>query len=283
MRIPPAALSLPLLAIALVAAPPAARADDDRPCRHSAPQSLVLDIGDARAIEFHVGNGQLRLDGRPGRTGRVEGRACASSREDLARLRLEQTREGDTLVVRMLREKHSGWNFGNRYAWLDLAGSVPDDMRIEVRVGSGDAWASGLSELGVTVGSGDADARGIRGSVDARVGSGDILLADVGSLELDSVGSGDATVRGVRGDARVGSVGSGDLELVDVGGGVDIGSLGSGDITIKHTGGSVLVGSVGSGDVEVEGVGGDLAVRALGSGSVEHSAVEGRVELPRRR
>ena len=282
MRIPATALSLPLLALALANAP-AAQADDGRSCRHSAPQSLVLDIGDARKVEFHVGNGHLRLDGKPGRQGNLQGRACGSSADELSRLRVEQAREGDTLVVRMVREERSGWNLGNRYAWLDLAGSVPDGMPIEVSVGSGDAWARGLSELGLTVGSGDADARGIRGRVDARVGSGDITLADIGSLDLGSVGSGDATVRGVRGDARVGSVGSGDLELADVQGDVDVGSLGSGDIDLARIGGSVVFGSIGSGDVDIERVGGGLTVRALGSGSVDHAGVAGRVDLPRKR
>lgn len=282
MRVPATALSLPLLALALATAP-AARADDDRACRHSAPQALTLDIGDARKVEFHVGNGHLRLEGQPGRQGSLQGRACGSSAEELSRLRIEQAREGDTLVVRMLREERSGWNLGNRYAWLDLSGSVPDGLRIEVSVGSGDASARGLSELGLTVGSGDADARGIRGHVDARVGSGDITLSDIGSLDLGSVGSGDASVRGVRGDARVGSVGSGDLDLDDVQGSVDIGSLGSGDIALARVGGSVVFGSIGSGDVDVEGVRGDLTVRALGSGSVDHSGVAGRVDLPRKR
>ncbi|WP_165942188.1 GIN domain-containing protein [Luteimonas arsenica] len=282
MRIHATALSLSLLALA-VAAAPAAHADDDRACKHSAPQSLTLDIGDARSIEFHVGNSKLRLDGKPGKAGSLQGRACASSADDLARLRLEQKREGDTLVVRLAREERSGWSFGNRYAYFDLAGSVPDGMRIEVSVGSGDAWANDLSELGLTVGSGDAEGRRIHGKVDARVGSGDIELADLGSLDVDSIGSGDLKARGVGGNARIGSIGSGDLELRDVGGNVDIGSVGSGDADLERIKGSVEVGSVGSGDIDIDGVGGDLRVRAVGSGSVDHSGVAGRVDLPRKR
>lgn len=285
MRIPAPAIGLPLLAFALSTAAAPALADDDRACRHSAPQSLALDIGDARRIEFHVGASKLRLEGRPGGAGSLQGRACGSSAEELARLRLEQSREGDTLVVRLAREERSGWSlFGNnRYAYFDLAGSVPDGVRVEVSVGSGDAWASNLAELGLTVGSGDADARRIRGTVDARVGSGDIVLADIGALDAGSVGSGDLKVRGVRGDARVGSVGSGDAELADVGGRVDIGSLGSGDIGLERVTGSVEVGSIGSGDMDISGVGGDLRVRSLGSGSVDHDGVAGRVDLPRKR
>ncbi|WP_235972833.1 hypothetical protein [Luteimonas sp. MC1895] len=275
-------LFFPLLALALAAAP-VARADDDRACSHSAPQSLVLDIGDARSVRFHVGNGRLRLDGQPGQAGSLQGRACGSSAAELARLRVEQSREGDALVVRLVREERSGWNLGNRYAWLDLAGRVPDGLPVEVQLGSGDLQATGLAGLGLTVGSGDADARRIRGPVDARVGSGDIGLADIGSLDLGSVGSGDVTVRGVRGDARVGSVGSGDVELADVTGNVDVGSLGSGDIALERVGGNVSVGSIGSGDVDIHGVGGNLRVRAVGSGSVDHAGVSGQADLPRKR
>ncbi|GGK04934.1 hypothetical protein [Luteimonas terricola] len=274
---------LALCALGLATVPASAQADDDRACKHSAPQSLTLDIGDARVIQFHVGPSKLRLDGRPGTTGSLQGRACGSSQNELARLRLEQSREGDRLVVRLAREERIGWSFGNRYAYFDLSGTVPDGMPIEVRVGSGDAWATGLSGLDLTVGSGDADARRIAGKVEARVGSGDIVLADIGSLDVGSIGSGDLEARGVRGDARVGSVGSGDLGLRDVGGSVDIGSIGSGDADLERIAGSVEVGSVGSGDIDASGVGGDLRVRALGSGSVDHDGVAGKVDLPRKR
>src|SRR5690606_16133620 len=129
-----------LLALGTALPAATALADDDRPCRHSSPQSLTLDIGDARVIEFRVGASKLRLDGKPGRAGSLKGRACASSEADLARLQLEQSREGDRLVVRLNREQRGGWSlFGNHYAWFDLSGSVPDDIPVEVTVGSGDA------------------------------------------------------------------------------------------------------------------------------------------------
>lgn len=280
----PRALALAALGAVLAAAPPLALAGDDRPCRHSAPQSLTLDIGDARTIEFRVGASRLRLDGRPGRSGSLQGRACASSEADLARLQLEQSREGDRLVVRLNREQRSGWSlFGSHYAWFDLSGSVPDDIPVEVTVGSGDAWLRGLSELGLTVGSGDAEARSIRGQVRATVGSGDIGLEDIGSLDGGSIGSGDLAARDVRGDARMGSIGSGDLELRGVGGRVGIGSIGSGDADIERVSGSVEIGSIGSGDVDARGIGGDLQVRSLGSGSVDHQDVAGKVDVPRKR
>lgn len=282
MRIPATTLSLALLSLAAASAP--ALADDDRACRHSAPQSLVLDIGDARLVEFRVGASKLRLGGKPGRSANLQGRACASSADDLARLQLEQSREGDRLVVRLNLEQREGWSFfGNHYAYFDLSGTVPDDMPVEVSVGSGDAWLRDLSGLGLIVGSGDAEARGIRGEVRATVGSGDITLEDIGSLDGGSIGSGDLAARNVRGDARVGSIGSGDLDLRGVGGRVEIGSIGSGDADLERIGGSLDVGSVGSGDIDASGIGGDLRVRSLGSGSVDHSGVAGQVDIPRKR
>ncbi|MGY1457689.1 hypothetical protein ACW5F0_03425 [Luteimonas sp. A534] len=281
MRMTPNTFFIALCVLGLAAAP--AQADDDRACKHSTAQSLTLDIGDARVIEFDVGASKLRLDGKSGKAGSLQGRACGSSESELARLSLEQSREGDRLVVRLAREERVGLSFGNRYAYFDLSGTVPDNMPIVIGVGSGDAWATGLSELGLTVGSGDADARRIAGEVDARVGSGDIVLADIGSLNVGSIGSGDLEARGVRGDARVGSIGSGDLGLRDVRGSVDIGSIGSGDADLERIGGSVDIGSVGSGDIDVSGVAGDLRVRALGSGSVDHDGVTGKVDLPRKR
>lgn len=281
MRIPVTTLSIALLF--LTASAPAL-ADDDRACKHSAPQSLTLDIGDARLVEFRVGASKLRLDGKPGQAGSLQGRACASSGDDLARLQLEQVREGDRLVVRLNREQRSGWTlFGSHYAYFDLSGTVPDGIPVEVSVGSGDAWLRDLAGLGLIVGSGDAEARGIRGEVRATVGSGDIELEDIGSLDGGSIGSGDLKARNVRGDAGMGSIGSGDLELHGVGGAVEIGSLGSGDVDLARIDGDVEIGSVGSGDIDASRIGGDLRVRSLGSGSVDHEGVAGKVDIPRKR
>jgi hypothetical protein len=282
MRTSAILLSLSLLAVAIAAGP--ARAADDRACKHSSPQSLALDIGDARAVEFHVGPSMLRLDGTPGASGSLKGRACASSTNELGRLRLEQSREGERLVVRLVREERdAGWSFGNHYAYFDLSGSIPDGMPVDIRLGSGDTWITGVAALALTVGSGDVDARNVRGRVDVRLGSGDVVLADIGSLDGGAIGSGDLEARGIRGDARVSSLGSGDVDLSDVGGDVDIGSVGSGDVDIERVRGGVSVGSVGSGGIGVDGIGGDFRVRSMGSGSVAHDSVAGKVDLPRKR
>lgn len=278
-----AILSASLLGLVATGCQPSIAQADDSRCRHSEPRQLQLELEGVREVAFDVGPHTLRLEGSAAGAGALEGQACASSAAELARLKIEQSREGDRLTVRLEREDRTGWSLGERYAWFDLRGSVPDDVRVELSVGSGDVRAAGLSELGLTVGSGDADARRIDGKVDARVGSGDIVLADIGALDVGSIGSGDLEARGIRGDARVGSVGSGDLELRDVGGNVDIGSVGSGDAGLARIAGNVEVGSVGSGDVAINGVDGDLRVHVVGSGSADHHGVKGRIELPRKR
>lgn len=274
-------LSLALLALALL--PAAATAQDSRSCKHSAPRDLSFQVGDARTVVFEIGQHDLRLRGAPGKGGRIQGRACASGASMLDRLTLTQERVGDRLIVRLQREDKRVLSFGNSYGYLKLEGTVPDNVKVEFNVGSGDAIVTGVSALALSVGSGDAEARQVKGAVSAKVGSGDIELSGIGSLDVSSIGSGDIKARQVRGAAKVGSIGSGDLELDDVGGGVEIGSIGSGDADLANIGGDVVVRSIGSGDLDVDGVRGTLVVRSKGSGSVDHANVSGKVDLPKKR
>ncbi len=261
---------------------PATAAAQER-CKHSEPRELALEIGDARTVVFDIGASELRLDGKAGAAGHVGGQACASHAEGLAQLSLTQERVGDKLVVRAAREPRIGISLGNRYAYLKLAATVPDDVAVQVDVGSGDAWIRGTRSLALDVGSGDADARGIGGPVWAKVGSGDVRLEETGPLEVLSIGSGDFVATGIGGAVGVGSIGSGDFELSGARGDVRIGSIGSGDADLRDIDGSVTVDSIGSGDIDVADVRGGLQVRSSGSGSVDHENVTGTVDLPRRR
>ncbi|NZA25949.1 DUF2807 domain-containing protein [Luteimonas sp. SJ-92] len=273
----PIAIALLLLVL------PAAADAQDRRCRESAPQELQLDLSGVKTVMFDIGHNKLRLEALSGADGRLSGRACASSAARLDELRLTQEREGDRLLVRAGREGGGVFSFGNAYAYLDLSGQVPDDVLVQLKVGSGDAWLTGAAAMSADVGSGDVEAKRIRGLVTAKVGSGDIVLDDIGALKVLSIGSGDIKARSVRGDVEVGSIGSGDFELRGAGGDVEIGSIGSGDAELDDVAGSVAVGSIGSGDLEIANVRGDLTVRSKGSGSVDHSGVAGAVDVPRRR
>lgn len=282
--------------------PLAAQADEAQ-CRHSGPRSLELDLDGVRTVMFEVGPHKLRLDAAPGAAGVLQGRACASSADWLEDLQLEQRRDGDRLHVRLYRDRQvRGIFLGRNYAYLNLSGSVPDDVLVQLGVGSGDAWLTGAAAMSADVGSGDVQARRIAGLATAKVGSGDIELDDIGSLhvlavgagdveagnvrgnvEVGSIGSGDFSLRGAGGDVEIGSIGSGDAVLEDVRGSVRIGAIGSGDADLRTVGGSVDVNGIGSGDLEVRGVGGDLTVSGKGSGSIRHRDVAGRVDVPRKR
>lgn len=271
----------------------------DAPCKFTENRDLQLQLGGAKTVVFEVNQHDLHLQAGSG-PAQLSGRACASKPEWLAGLTLTQRREGDKLVVSLRREGSPGIVLGQNYAWLDIRGSVPDQVMVQLKVGSGDARIEGARSLSVDLGSGDVDALRTRGSVHATVGSGDLLLDGAGSVNLLSVGSGDAKVSNVGGDVKVGSIGSGDVDLRDiegnlhidtigsgdtearqVRGNVEVGVVGSGDLELRDIGGNVRVSRHGSGDVKAEGVGGALTVERSGSGDVRHRDVRGAISLPR--
>lgn len=250
-------------------------------CEHSQPRDLSLDLSGVKAVVFDIANNDLTVDASAGAKPALHGKACASDEKYLQQLRLTQHKAGDKLYVTARREGFSSGIFlGNTYSYLKLAVTLPDNLMVQLKVGSGDAVVTGASLLSADVGSGDVEGKRIRGLVAATVGSGDITLEDIGSLRVVSVSSGDLSARKVRGPAKVGSVGSGDFELEGGLGDVEIGSVGSGDAKVSDVSGSVRVASLGSGDVEVHNIRGDLSVDSKGSGSVNHNRIDGRVTVP---
>lgn len=287
-----AVASLLLLPLSALAAEPQ--------CKFNEPRELKLDLAGARAVVFEVNQHDLVLVAGPG-AAQLNGRACASNADWLRQLTVTQQKVDGKLVVRLQREGRDHISVGgNSHAYLDLRGSVPDNVLVQLKVGSGDASVSGAHSLSADVGSGDVSLRDIKGLVTAAVGSGDVELDGAGSLNLLSVGSGDFKARNVRGNAKVGNVGSGDLGLTGVQGNVALGEIGSGDVDLRQVKGSVTIGTVGSGDVDIRGaggnvsverhgsgdvtvhdVGGSLTVSRSGSGEVRHGNVSGPVNLPR--
>jgi hypothetical protein len=266
---------------ALLLMPTLALADD---CRHSEPRNLKLDLSGVKKVVFDVKQNNLKLTGASGAAFELRGLACASDADMLKELTLSQRRDGDTLIVTLQHEgRMRGINLGNRYAYLDIAGSVPSALPLQLRLGSGDADIGGVASLEAVIGSGDLHAHGIRGPVSATLGSGDIDLRDIGSLSLPMLSSGDVKASQVGGDVKVGTVGSGGLTVHGVRGGVQIGSIGSGDARLRDVSGSVALQSIGSGDLDVSDVGGNLAVERVGSGDIHHSGVRGSVTVPKPR
>ena len=284
-----ALLLLPLSALA-----------NDAPCRFTRTLDLPLQVGDARAVVLEVNQHDLdvRADGSAARLG---GRACASSEALLAQLSLTQRRQGDKLIVTLRRDTQPGINLGQHYAWLDVSGSIPANVPVQLKVGSGDARVSGAASMSIDIGSGDVVASGTRGTLHATVGSGDLEIDGGESVQLLALGSGDAQIRNITRNVEIGTIGSGDVTLSDIGGtlkldvmgsgeldartvrgNAEIGVVGSGDVKLRAVSGNVTVRAHGSGDITVEGVGGNLTVVRSGSGDVRHKAVTGTVSLPKR-
>jgi len=272
---------LPTLLTALLLTPTLALADDH--CSHSAPRQLQLDLAGVKKVRVETNQFDIDLRASNDATHVVQGRACASKPQWLPDLTVTQERKGDTLVVRLRREKDAGLSslFGDNYAWMELSGTVPADVLVQLVVGSGDGSVTGVAAASADVGSGDAKLRNIRGPVTAKVGSGDIDLDGAGSLNVLSISSGDIKARNVAGATEVGSIGSGDFGLDGARGDVSIGSIGSGDAELRNIGGAVRVDSIGSGNADVRGAA-SLSVRSIGSGSADHRDVTGKVDLPRR-
>ena len=250
-------------------------------CSHSEPRNLTLDFSGVKTVMFDIGPHDLTVTASPGAKGAVQGKACASNADKLEELSLTQQRVGDKIIVTAKRADTINFNFGgSHYAYLSLNATVPDNVLVQLDVGSGDARVSGAAAMSADVGSGDVEARNIRGLVTADVNSGDIELDTIGSLRVLSVGSGDLTARRVRTNVDIGSVGSGDIDLRDVGGNVSIESIGSGGLEAQKVGGNVIAGKIGSGGLDAHDVAGNLTVRRVGSGGVDHSGVRGTVSVP---
>ena len=263
---------------ALLLLPLSALAADAPNCKHSAPRTLKLETAGVKAVVFEVNQHDLKVVASQG-GGQLDGRACASSADWLDQLVLDQQHVGDKLVVSLRRDGRSALSLGNSYAWLDIRGSVPDNLPLQFKIGSGDGSVENAQSLSMDVGSGDGRARGTRGSVHAAVGSGDLDIDGAGSLELLSLGSGEVKARNIRGDARTGTVGSGDLDLFDIGGSVRLETVGSGDIDFQRVKGDVEVGVVGSGNVEISEVGGNVRVRSHGSGDITVNGARGSLTV----
>ncbi|MBB5862536.1 DUF4097 family beta strand repeat-containing protein [Xanthomonas sp. 3058] len=262
----------------LFALPGAAFAEEQ--CKFSEPRSLDLQLTGVKTVLFEVGSNDLHLTAAPGNGGRLSGRACAAHANLLKGLTITQKRVGDKLVVALAEDRPLRISIGESYSYLDLRGSVPDSMLVQLDLGSGDADISGAAAVSADVGSGDMAIRRTRGRVTAKVGSGDIELEDMGSLRVLSVGSGDLKARQIRGAADVGKVGSGDVTLRGVAGNVTLGTVGSGDVDIDDVQGNVSVDAVNSGALTVRKVRGDVGVARKGSGDIDVEDVTGTTRVP---
>ncbi len=156
-------------------------------------------------------------------------------------------------------------------AHADLRIQVPSGQRVALYVGVGAIEVSNVNgDLEVRTQASPVRARGVRGRLAARTGSGRVLLEDV---QVDraqaSTGSGSVELMGVRGDELRLSTGSGSIEGRDVRAARLDASTGSGGIRLESLTSEDLRASTGSGSVRLDftAVPRDLTART-GSGSV---------------
>jgi hypothetical protein len=120
------------------------------------------------------------------------------------------------------------------------------------------------STLTFTTASADVDAKGRYAEVRGRTASGDVTVADAGTVRVETA-SGDLWIVDVRGDAEL-KTASGDARARRVGG----------RVTASAVSGDVSVGSAGAG-ARVTVVSGDIDIEAVGGGDVEVRIVSGDV------
>lgn len=274
--------AIPMLAgLALLVVAGAAGA---APCRYSAPRNMNLDAAALKSLLLNLGAADTHVQGVAGLSEiEVRGTACASDPQWLDDLKIDTSRSGPEATVSVRTGNHDeSFNlFGySRYAYMKLSVSVPPQLAVSLRSGSGDVIAESLQSLDFHSGSGDLKASQIAGALALQLGSADVEAHSVGSVELRSTGSGDVTVSDIRGDVRAGHVGSADLHFSDVQGNVFVGSVGSGNVRLENVGANIQVDRIGSGDLVINGVAGNLEVGANGSGDVTYHGVKGTVHVP---
>ncbi len=226
-------------------------------CEHEAQRTGDVDAAGAKRIVIVAEAGDLVVHGKAGGNRVVaRGRACADSASQLAKVKLETTRSGDTVTVRAEIDRESKMWSDNAYMDLDI--EVPNNVDLDIEDGSGDAVLRNLGKVVMNDGSGDLTVEKVA-ALRLVDGSGDIDIADLGELVVED-GSGDLTARRVSGNVLVEEDGSGDMSFEDIGGWVRVRDDGSGSIYVVDVKGDFTVDSDGSGDIEHQKVGGKVSI-----------------------
>jgi Putative adhesin len=229
-------------------------------CRHSADRTAEADAAGIRTVVIGAGAGDLAVRGTATARVLAKGRACASSAESLAAIRIETRRDGDTLHVdAILPDNARAFNHRS----LDLSIELPAALAVHIADSSGDVDVENVSGVRIQDSSGDIDIDTVNGDVEISDSSGDVVVADVTRNVTVPVDS------------------SGDLVFRRIHGAVHVRTDSSGGITASEVNGDVSIDSDSSGDIRVSQVGGDFTVANDSSGDIEQRSVLGKVTIPR--
>ena len=229
----------------LAAVPAAIQAQD-----YDAPRNATVNAAGATLLKIDARAGMLRVTGRTDITEvRVKGTAHASRKGMIDDIKLEATRNGNEVEVRVIMPDYNdrGWNNGwdDSSPVLDLVIEVPATLPVDIEDTSGDLTVETVSA-----------------KVRIDDNSGNIRVRDTGDLTI-SDNSGGIDIRGVKGSVDIVEDSSGEIEIYDVTG-------------------SVHVGRDSSGSIDVSRVGGDFVVERDGSGGIDYDDVKGKVDIPSR-
>jgi hypothetical protein len=250
-------------------------------CHHTAHRTANQAGPDIQRVVVEAGAGDLVVRGGSGRDVTVDGKACASTANLLADIKVEIRRDGDTVYVRAVMPDISDGFFGlSRYAYLDLTVAVPKTATLKLEDSSGDMHVSDVQAANITDSSGDQTLERIAGDLEVADSSGEIKIVDVGGGLRLKDSSGDVDVDRVQGDVTVTIDSSGDLDIRRITGGVHVLSDSSGDIEIEDVKRDVIIDEDSSGGIRVHDVGGNFTVGSDGSGGIRYDRVTGSVRLP---
>jgi hypothetical protein len=272
-----------LLIIGLVgcAASMVSRADE---CKFSAERNARIEAAGAKRIEINARAGDLNVEGVKNAAEVVaNGRACASSQEDLDQTQIDTRREGDVIYVNVrVPDTDQATFLGfSKYAWLDLRLTLPANLPVTALDSSGEAEIRGVASLDMTDSSGELRIRDVAGDVSVRDSSGELWIRNIGGSVRLSDSSGAVDIDQVGRDLEVEVDSSGEMEIQRVTGNVHIRQDSSGDIRIADVDGAVRIDSDSSGGVDVRRVG-SFKLGSKGSGGVNFADVKGAVEVPQR-
>lgn len=229
-----------LIAAAALATATTASAGFFSDCDHSAPRSLSSPIAGVTKVIVIGHAGTLKVEGRSGAGDvRANGTACASSESLLHDIALRATRAGNELRI----EADIPEDLFTEQASLDFTVTLPNNIPVVVKDGSGSLEVVNTASADITDGSGELIVKGVNGDVAIQDGSGSIDVSDV----------------------------TGQVRIRD----------GSGSIDVARAG-SVLVEADGSGSIDVADIRGDFTVGQKGSGSIDYERVGGKVNVPER-
>ncbi len=206
---------------------------------------------DQLEIEAHAGSLQVQAAESATHI-TVTARVCSSRKSELAGMDVLQSRSGNVLQLETLIPEFHGSLWTSRYAYIDLAVTVPAGLSVEIDDGSGPLDVSGTGDLRVKDGSGHIKVHAIAGNVVIRDGSGELSVEDVeGNVDVRD-GSGMVDISYVMGNVEV-EDGSGPLRISQVGGSVGIHD-GSGSIDVRDVQREVVIHEDGSGSLDLRRV-----------------------------